>query len=129
MDLKNYHLEKSFDIRSFFRQSKQGKIQTRKNSAFEHLSRNACIAKIRQISYIFKLSITYKSLKVFQFNKNGHKFLIDTCVALDSLSLCERCPYSEFFWSVFSRIRTECGEIRENTDQKNSDYGHFLHSV
>ena len=41
-------------------------------------------------------------------------------------------PYSEFFWSVFSRIRTECGEIRsissysvrmrENTDQKNSEY-------
>ena len=26
--------------------------------------------------------------------------------------LCEKCPYSEFFWSVFSRIRTEYGEIR-----------------
>ena len=47
-------------------------------------------------------------------------------------------PYSEFFWSVFSRIRTEYGEIlrifpysvwiRENTDQKNFDYGHFLRS-
>ena len=23
----------------------------------------------------------------------------------------EKCPYSEFFWSVFSRIRTEYGEI------------------
>ena len=43
--------------------------------------------------------------------------------------------YSEFFWSVFSRIRTECGDLlckfpysvlmRENTDQKNSEYGHF----
>ena len=39
------------------------------------------------------------------------------------------------FWSVFSRIRTESGEIlrispysvrmRENTDHKNSDYRHF----
>ena len=27
------------------------------------------------------------------------------------LSLREKCPYSEFFWSVFSRIRTEYGEI------------------
>ena len=42
------------------------------------------------------------------------------------------------FWSVFSRIRTENGEIlpispysvrmRENADPKNSEYGHFLHS-
>ena len=42
------------------------------------------------------------------------------------------CPYSEFFWSVFSCIRTEYGEIRsvwENTDQKNSEYVDFLHSV
>ena len=49
-----------------------------------------------------------------------------------------KCPYSEFFWSVFYSIRTEYGEIprispysvrqRENTDQKNSKYGHFLYS-
>ena len=42
----------------------------------------------------------------------------------------------EFFWSLFSRILTEYGEIlrifpysvqmRENTNQKNSKYGHFL---
>ena len=46
-----------------------------------------------------------------------------------------KCPYSEFFWSIFSCIWTESGEIRnispyslrmrENTDQKNSKYGHF----
>ena len=24
----------------------------------------------------------------------------------------KKCPYSEFFWSVFSRIRTQYGEIR-----------------
>ena len=44
-----------------------------------------------------------------------------------------------FFWSVFSRIRTEYREIlrippysvrmRENTDQKNSVLGHFSHSA
>ena len=43
------------------------------------------------------------------------------------------------FWTVFSRIRTECGEIRSNspysvrmretTDQNNSEYGHFLRSA
>ena len=46
----------------------------------------------------------------------------------------EKCPYSEFFWSVFSRIRIEYGEIqnsiqmRGNTDEKNSEYEHFSHS-
>ena len=49
------------------------------------------------------------------------------------------CPYSELFWSVFSRIPTEYGEIllispysvrmRRNTDQNNSEHGHFLRSV
>ena len=51
-------------------------------------------------------------------------------------ALREKFPYSELFWSVFSRIRTEYGEIlrispysvqmRENTDQNNSEYEHFL---
>ena len=55
------------------------------------------------------------------------------------LKLREKCPYLEFFWPVFSCIRTEYGEIRslspysvqmwENTDQKNSEYGHFSRSV
>ena len=26
-------------------------------------------------------------------------------------ALREKCPYSEFFWSVYSRIRTEYGKI------------------
>ena len=44
-----------------------------------------------------------------------------------------------FFWPVFSRIRTKYGNlrsksmysvrIRENTDQKNSAFGHFPRSV
>ena len=50
----------------------------------------------------------------------------------------EKFPYSKFFWPAYSGIRTEYGEIRcisqypvrmrENTDQKNSDYGHFSRS-
>ena len=56
-----------------------------------------------------------------------------------SSTLREKCSYSEFFWSVFSRIWTEYGEIlrtssysvqmRENTDQNNSEYEHFLRSA
>ena len=54
-------------------------------------------------------------------------------------SLREKCPYSEFFWFVFACIWTEYGEIwsispysvrmRENTDQKNSEYERFLRIV
>ena len=54
---------------------------------------------------------------------------------MDTDSLREKCPYSEFFWSVFSHIRTEYGEklrtspysvqMREIADQKNPEYGHF----
>ena len=56
-----------------------------------------------------------------------------------TFTLREKCPYSELFWFVFSNIRTEYGEIRsispysalmrENMDQNNSEYGHFLRSV
>ena len=52
--------------------------------------------------------------------------------------LCKKCPFSELFWSVFSCIRTEYGEIqsislysgraRENAYQNNSEYGHLLRS-
>ena len=58
---------------------------------------------------------------------------------IDKVSLRKTCPYSELFWSVFSHICTEYGEIlhispysvrmRENTNQNNSKYGHFSHKV
>ena len=50
--------------------------------------------------------------------------------------MIEKCPYLEFFWSVCPRIRTEHREtlrispylvrMRENTEQKNSEYEHFM---
>ena len=50
-----------------------------------------------------------------------------------------KCPHSEFFWSVFSSIWIQYGDFPcsfpysvqmcEYKDQKNSEYGHFLHSV
>ena len=58
---------------------------------------------------------------------------------MSRMSLHKKCPYLELFWSVFSHIWTEYGEIRsispysarmrESTDQNNSEYGHFLRSV
>ena len=57
----------------------------------------------------------------------------------DMFTLLKKCPYSELFWSLFYRIRTEYGEILpispylvqkwEYTDHNNSEYGHFLRSV
>ena len=56
-----------------------------------------------------------------------------------SLTLRKKCPYSEYVWSIFSRLRTENGEIRsispysvwmrENADQNNSEYVHFSSSL
>ena len=53
--------------------------------------------------------------------------------------LREKYLYLEFFWPVFSHVRTEYGEIlnispysirmQENKDQKSSKYGHFSHGV
>ena len=64
--------------------------------------------------------------------------ILNTSLLSNRVSLREKCPYSEFFWSAFSHIRTEYKEIlrispypvqvRENTDQKNSEYGHFSRS-
>ena len=54
-----------------------------------------------------------------------------------SVTLRKKCPYLELLWSAFSGIRTEYREIlspysvrmRENADQNNFEYGHFLRHV
>ena len=91
------------------------------------------------------LNITIKAenwkLKIFFFlnhwkiANNQQKYRI----SVKWPSLCKKCPYSELFRSLFSRIRTEYGEIRsispywvrmrENADQNNSEYGHFSRSA
>ena len=41
----------------------------------------------------------------------------------------KKCLYLEFFWSVFSLIRTEHSfPMWENTEQKNFQYGHLIWS-
>ena len=79
----------------------------------------------------------------FYNNMWQQKLAWQTCdpliLCLHYLTLLENCPNSKFCCSAFSCIQTEYGEIfhispysvqmREYTDQKNSEYGHFSRSV
>ena len=76
------------------------------------------------IQEIFLKNMAKKSLKkIFQQSKD----VAFRCFPYSSsINQCEKCPYSELFWSKSSCIRTV--RMRENADQNNSDYGHFLRS-
>ena len=85
--------------------------------------------------------------KLFTCNPTGfvyQRHFMSTSVttlltSLRYLALREKCLYSEVFWSVFSRIWTECGEVwsispywvqvGESTNQKNSKHGDFSLSI
>ena len=64
-------------------------------------------------------------------------FNIQECVVF--MTLREKCPFSEFLWSIIFRIRTEYGEIRsmfpysvrmpESKDKNNSKYEDTFHAV
>ena len=79
----------------------------------------------------------YKLVRVGNFWNNIYNEYESNLNTNKNLSLREKCPYSEFFCSVYSSIRTEYREIqsvspysvqmRENMDQKNSEY--FFRSV
>ena len=43
--------------------------------------------------------------KIFEFFVTNSTIITVTCKS----ALHKKCPYSELFWSVISRIRTECG--------------------
>ena len=45
--------------------------------------------------------------------------MVESSLSIVDLLLREKCPYSEFFWSVFSRIRTK---KTPNTDIFNAVY-------
>ena len=51
------------------------------------------------------MEIYQKTLVLFLFVKEYK-------AGLKSVSLREKCPYSDIFWSAFSHIRTEYGEIQ-----------------
>ena len=85
----------------------------------------------------FPVIINYRvySFKAPPIN-NPRKFysLVLSPNLLKIISICHEHPlrekysYSEFFWSIFSHIWTECGPNAGNTDQKTSQYGHFSQS-
>ena len=57
------------------------------------------------------------------------------CMRIKAVPMHKKCPCLELFSSIFFRIRTEYEDLlckspysvrmRENTDQKNFEYGHF----
>ena len=88
-------------------------------------------------SKLVNRNLRVNETKTEKYEKKHH--CTDNWKTLNRLTLREKCPYSEPFWSVFSRIRTEYGkirsispysvQIRENMNQNNSKYGHFSPSV
>ena len=66
---------------------------------------------------------------------NSGTILSKALATIKNFKMRKMCQYSELFWSAFSFILTEYGEIRnispysvqmrENADQNNSEYGHF----
>ena len=74
------------------------------------------------------------------FKKRRPEYFDFWCCKRDDISHTEKkCRYLELFWPVFSCIPTKSGEMlcispysgrmQENTDQNNSEYGHFSRSV
>ena len=56
--------------------------------------------------FLNRSKLKYGAMKL----KAYEKFI--RMIELGAISLREKCPYSELFWSAFSRIQTEYGEIR-----------------
>ena len=72
----------------------------------------------------FDAQVSCQILKIFEQHSNTYT---------QRHPVRKKCLYSELFWSAFSRIWTEnaknAEKMRENEDQNNSEYGHFLRSV
>ena len=99
-----------------------------------------CLAFIALFDVTTCLTIFYLFIiaNCFAFTSMIQSFCKFALIFSETHSLRENCPYSELFRSVFSRIRTEHGDIRiissysvrmrKSMDQNNSEYRHFLHS-
>ena len=95
-----------------------------------------CYHHISLEVYCFRENSSGKFQKTFMWSKCKAK---DTAKIVINISLHKRCLYSELSWSAFFRIRTEYGkmqstspysfQMRENANQNNAEYGHFLRSV
>ena len=111
-----------------------------------HFGKHLLYFHIQTNKYYFgvPLSSNYWEFKQVSNVSFGNYILLCYCylyifILKKTTSLRKKCPYSELFWSAFSHIRTEYGEIRsispysvrmrENAGQNNSEYRHFLRSA
>ena len=70
------------------------------------LTSNGVHVKYKSLFFFFIMTLfNIRKLQHFWTFRKSH----------ENNTLRENCRYSEFFWSVFSRIRTEYGEIRSIT--------------
>ena len=53
----------------------------------------------------------YRFLSLSFFSMNLHCLCYNSFDKIAQFALRKRCPYLELFWSVFSRIRTEYGDL------------------
>ena len=91
----------------------------------------------------FNITFLYPVLEFYLklFTRIIEKLFKNTCIYFKSKLLLIICIFKirSFFWSIFSCIWTEYGDlvrkspysvrIQENTDQKNSVFGHFSRSI
>ena len=97
-----------------------------KCSGWEIENMNSQIPKLFMRGYVYSKLQTLSLLYIWTL----------ILLSKDKKIMRQNCPYSELFWSVFSRIWTESGEIwcispysvkmRENTEQNNSEYGQIF---
>ena len=84
--------------------------------------------------WAYKLSGCGLESRYSHLNSDCSNLIISLSLCQIWLPSCKKCLYSEFFWSVFSRIWTEYGGLHNkspysvrmpvNKDQKNSEYKH-----
>ena len=86
---------------------------TQKENLFQPTARKVFGISSVNIKFSDK-SIPYRSIKEIIEPFNSKLLLIPAISGSPCYhtSLRKKCPYSELFWFVFSRIRTEYGEIR-----------------
>ena len=90
------------------------------------------VVKCSVKSVLVKISQKFKAKQLLSTSNQSFSRRTAKC------ALHKGCPYSEFFRSLFSRIRSEYGDLRskspcpvqmrENASQKNSEYGKFSQS-
>ena len=81
--------------------------------------------EILNVKYHFLCSVKFWEGSKYASDNLPARLFINFYYLLSPL-LREKYPYSEFFWSLFSPYSVQ---IWENTDQKNSEYGHFSRCV